>query len=226
MKFVGLLFCMTVFVAHSSAAPLCTPSPGMWCEQSLGDAGSLPYTAQPTKGVGNLNAIIGSIANGVTGADFYSVLIPDTKLFSASFLADLNGSPAESNAAIFLFDSQGNAVEGANEATLLGGFIGAPGIYYVGIAPNNNAPLYEAAGSLKPIFGIFTDGQSAKPLPGAGPVVQFTNTGCGDGCLGAYQITFSGTQFSNAPEPGSFALLGVALSASSLLYRFRSLRLS
>jgi hypothetical protein len=103
MKFPILLFCASALAATASASPLCTASPGTWCEAAVGDAGAFPKTGQATVGTGALNSIIGYIGNGTAGSDLYSIVIQNTSQFSATFAAyTANGAIGESNAAIYL----------------------------------------------------------------------------------------------------------------------------
>ncbi len=76
-------------------------------------------------GTGTLNSIIGNIGNGTIGADVYSIIIPNTTAFSASFASyTAGGATGETDAFIYLFDSTGHSVETAAENAMLGGFSG------------------------------------------------------------------------------------------------------
>jgi hypothetical protein len=222
MKFPILLLCASALAATASAAPLCTASPGAWCEATVGDAGAFPKTGQATVGTGAVNSIIGYIGNGTAGSDLYSIVIQNTSQFSATFAAyTANGATGESNAAIYLFNSQGRGIEAADEGTALTGFNSFSGIYYIGIVPDGNAPEYTVGANAFPIFTSLTNGQISLPVAGAGTIDRYSRNGCGVNCQGAYEIALNGAQYSNLPEPGSLALLGTAMSAFSLLCRVK-----
>jgi len=223
MKLPILLICASALVASSAGAvPLCTASPGTWCEAAVGDAGSFPINSQATMGSGTITSIIGNIGNGTAGSDVYSILIQNTSQFAATFGAyTANGVTGESNAAIYLYDAQGRGVEAAMEGTSLAGFNGAAGLYYIAITPAGNAPEYPASGSKFAIFAAFSNGQISLPVAGAGAIDAYSAAGCGTNCQGAYDITLSGAQYSNAPEPAPLALLGTVLTSLSFLYRFK-----
>jgi len=223
MKLPIFVICASALVVSSaSAVPLCTASAGTWCEAAVGDAGAFPINSQATMGTGALNSIIGNIGNGTAGSDVYSILIQNTSQFAATFGAyTANGVSGESNAAIYLYDAQGHGVEAALEGTSLTGFNGAAGLYYIGITPDGNAPEYSVNGNKFAIFSAFSSGQVSLPVAGAGVLDAYSGAGCGANCQGAYDITLSGAQYSNAPEPASLALLGTALTSLSFLYRFK-----
>jgi hypothetical protein len=50
------------------------------------------------------------------------------------------------------------------------------------------------------------------PVGGAGPITTYSFNGCGTACAGGYDISLSGAQYSNAPEPASIALTGLSFT--------------
>jgi hypothetical protein len=210
---VAMVFAMCALTIE--AAPFCTVSPGIWCEKGNGDAGSLPDSSQVTLGAGTLNSIIGQINDGTTGADMFSIFISNPAAFSANFAPyAANAVPGLAEAALYLFDFNGNGIEAADDGSIaLGAFAGPAGIYYIDISPDGNAPRYKTGGNSFPIFPAFTSGVIAMPVPGAGPIKNNSQNGCGTACQGGYDITFTGggVQPSNLPEPASMLLTGVVL---------------
>ncbi len=222
MKTAIFLMSAAALAVAAGAAPLCTTSPGTWCEAAIGDAGSFPGNSQATMGTGTVNGIIGNIGNGTAGSDVYSILITNTAQFSASLAAyTATGATGEDSAALYLFNAQGKGIEAALEGTALAGFNGTPGIYYVDVAPDGNNPEYTVTGNHFDMFTNFVNGQDSLPVAGAGSINVYTHNGCGVGCEGAYEVTLTGAQYSNLPEPGSLGLMGGAFAALSLFRRFR-----
>jgi hypothetical protein len=218
MKFAGLLFCAAVLAVTGKATPFCVPNSTTWCEVT--DAGPLPSNAQATIGTGTLDDIIGKIGDGTGGADMYSIYIPDPSDFSANWTG--YGSSPLTPAALYLFDLNGNGIEAADDGSpALGGFAGAPGFYFIDIAPDGNDPQYHTSGGNDPIF-TFSGGLTF-PNGGAGPITSYSKGGCGVDCEGGYDINLSGAQFSNLPEPGSMLLTGAAMMGlAGLLKRRRA----
>lgn len=223
MKTALLFVCVSVLAATAQASPFCSPSsPGTWCEQPVGpDAGQLISDAQYTLGIGSLNSIYGEI-NGTGGADMFAISIPNTAAFTAS-AAPASGTniKGDSQAALYLFDSSGHGIEAADDGTALAAFNGSPGIYFVDITGDGNTPEYTMGSNKLAIFAPFTAGQVSMPVSGAGALDNYSGAGCGADCAGGYEINLSGAQFSSAPEPGSLALAGSAISMLGLLCRFR-----
>jgi hypothetical protein len=222
MKIPILLVCASALAATAGATPFCTTSPGTWCEEAVGDAGAFPKTSQATMGTGALSSIIGIIGNGTAGSDLYSILIPDTGLFSATFAPyAANHISGESNAAIYLLNAQGRGVEAAQEGTALSSFNSIPGVYYIGIVPDGNDPEYRVSGTPFQLFTPFISGQDSLPVAGAEGISAYTHAGCGASCAGGYEISLTAAQYSNVPEAAPLALLGSGMSAIGLLRRFR-----
>jgi hypothetical protein len=211
---VAMVFAVCALTVE--AAPFCTVSPGIWCEKGQGDAGSLPASSQVTIGAGALNSIIGQINDGSSGADMYSIFISNPAAFSANFAPyAANAVPGLTEAALYLFDSNGNGIEAEDDGSIaLGSFTGPAGIYYIDISPDGNLPRYRTGGNSFPIFGAFTSGVIAMPVGGAGSIKNYSQNGCGTACEGGYNITFTGggVQNSNLPEPASMLLTGAVLA--------------
>jgi hypothetical protein len=214
MKFAVVLLWAGCALTMKAGA-FCTVSPGVWCEQGVGDAGSLPATSEPTLGTGALNSIIGQIGDGTAGADMYSILITNPAAFSANFAAyAANNVPGLTQAALYLFDSNGDGIEAADDGSVaLGSFTGPAGIYYIDIVPDGNTPQYRTGGNNFPIFTAFSSGVISLPVGGAGTIRNYSQNGCGTACQGGYDITFAGggVQYSNLPEPASMLLTGAVL---------------
>lgn len=221
MKFFVVLACSAGFALTVNAAPFCTVSATVWCEKGTGDAGSLPATSEATMGIGTLTDIIGQITEGTTGADMFSIFIPDPTVFSADFTPRSNNVVTGlDSAALYLFDSNGNGIEAADDGSApLAAFAGPAGIYYIAIAPDGSVPQYKHKGNFFPIFADFTSGADSFPVGGASSVVNFSKNGCGTDCQGGYDISLEGAEFSNLPEPGSMLLTGLALAAVGLARR-------
>lgn len=221
MKFVFALLCSAALSLTVHAAPFCTVSSTIWCEKTAGDAGSLPATSEPTMGTGTLTDIIGQIADGTTGADMFSIFIPDPSVFSADFTPRSNANISGlTDAALYLFDSNGNGIEAADDGSApLAAFAGSAGFYYIAIAPDGSVPQYRHKGNSFPIFADFTPGADSFPVADASSVANFSKTGCGADCQGGYDISLQGAEFSNLPEPASMLLTGLALAAVGVARR-------
>ena len=226
MKPLILFICASALATIAGAVPLCTISPGSWCEAAVGDAGGFIANAEATKGTGALNSIIGNIGNGTAGTDLYSILIENPAQFSATLAAYTStGYTGETNAALYLFDATGHGIEAASEGTALSSFVGPAGYYFVGVVPNGNLTEYTANGASSAVFNPFVNGQDSLPVAGSSALDKYSQDGCGTSCTGAYEVTLNGAQYSNLPEPGSLALFGVAFSTVSLIRRFKSTKL-
>jgi hypothetical protein len=218
MKFVAVLLFSAGCALTLKATPFCTVSPGVWCEKGAGDAGSLPATSETTIGTGTLNSIIGDLSDGTGGADMYSIYIADPSTFSANFDGDGNGGVTPlADAALYLYDSTGHGIEAADDSTpALGAFTGPAGIYYIAIAPNGNNPQYKTGGNSFLIFSAFNNSADSTPVAGAGAIANYSKNGCGANCEGGYDISLSGANYSNLPEPASVLLTLLGLGTLSL----------
>lgn len=222
MKIARILLIAAAMGAAAKAGIVCTVSPGVWCEKGAGEAGGLPASSEPTMGTGALNTIIGDLADGTGGADMYSIFIPNTSLFSANYTGYSNGVSPETQAALYLFDFNGNGIEAADDGSVaLGGFVGTPGFYYIDIVPDGNVPQYKSGGNSFPIFSTFVSGSVSSPVGGAGPIKNYSKAGCGANCEGGYDISLSGAQYSNLPEPASAGMMMLGLTALAALASMR-----
>lgn len=101
----------------------------VWNE--VGDAGSLPGTADVVLGIGALNQING-VVTGPPDTDMYLIRIANPATFSASGTGKLTFGPPS----LLLFDASGVGVTGYMDSTNTGAAISAanvtsPGLYYL-----------------------------------------------------------------------------------------------
>lgn len=182
----------------------------------VGDAGSLPSTAQVTFGGGPLTEIDGKLGDGTGGADMYEIMITDPTEFSA-VTVDINSNYII-DPSLFLFDSNGDALfavdsstDGTTQADIPQGTLDSltAGLYYLLIAPQGNEPENKGAKALfsdAPVSGVVSP-NSLKDL-----VIDRYSKG-GDGNSGKYEIDLTGAGFAAAPEPATIMLIGAGLLA-------------
>lgn len=181
---------------------------GVWVEQ--GDAPEL-LPGQLTIGLGSLDAIQGSI--GVSNdADLYCIRVVNYTIFRAT---TNNGLGSLVDTQLFLFDSAGMGVThndddpigGTLRSTLTAQFLTSNGIYYLGISAYNRDP--QGPNGLIWLNSPFNV-ERAPDGPGApGPLVSWTGTGG----TGTYEISLTGCEFCEVPEPGTIAVIGLGLAA-------------
>lgn len=203
------------FVTVASASFAAT-----WTE--VGDAGSLPATAQATGSLHTgLTAITGTRAGATAAerADLYMIEIKDVPTFTASTLA-ADGGAASFDSRLHLYRLNGTGVQFnddlpggiAGGSKILGsaGIITAPGYYLIGIDAYSSTSAPSSAGGFIWTTGSPWDVQKAPDGPGAGGVLSGWGTGAG-GATGTYTIALTGA--SAVPEPTTMAALGLGLAA-------------
>ncbi|MEQ9616737.1 MAG: hypothetical protein RLN60_01740 [Phycisphaerales bacterium] len=208
----------------------------VWCEPSPGDAGSLPASANSTKGAG-MNAVIKGTLTGfmpftVRGSaergeplpadfeDMYLIRIVDPINFVASTVDSIPGMQTSFDSQLFLFDFQGRGVlanrddpmTAAGGATLL--------------ANSNDGS--GASVSQPGLYYLAISGQLNDPINEAGmPIFDFgdpheisgpdgvmanqrrVDSWVGDGPFGDYFIQLQGVSFAENPCPGDCDLNGI-----------------
>ncbi len=190
-----------------------------WTE--VGDAGESLAGADITVGLGSLTTIDGTLIDlgGETDdVDVYQISIVDTTAFAVSVTADLS---VDNDAAMWLFDSNGFIVGGADFSDIFpgfddradgdcelpsapclpeffaGDFAGGPtGIYYLGFS------LFATDPEVGPGFPL--SGWDRFPLPFQ---------------TGPYSLSLSGVEFSVVPVPAAAWLFGSALGLLGWLRR-------
>ena len=95
-----------------TCALVSTASGQVWVE--VGDAGSLPFDAQPIIGCGPLSGIAGATGPG-DFEDMYLIQISDPDLFAASTSNAINGGSASFNTQLWLFDLNGLGIAGNDD---------------------------------------------------------------------------------------------------------------
>lgn len=177
----------------------------IWAE--IGDAGSLPGTAQNTTGSAPLSSITGTLT--AADEDMYLISITNAATFSAT---TVGGTAVDTQ--LFLFDSLGFGVYANDDfvdsvvlqSTLPAGDGNSPttdGLYYLAISEFDNDPV--SLGGL--IFPSTPFGTVHGPTgPGGGQAVSGWTSASGGG--GAYSIQLTGAAPANVPEPISLLLLG------------------
>jgi len=187
----------------------------------VGDAGSLPATAEVTTGIGALTAIHGTLDPATADiADMYKIFVTGGGTFSATTVGG-----ASFDTELYLFDSAGIGIYANDDVT---GFLGpstlpagmaltpiASGLYYLAISQccfepsNGSGAIFNASFDHNAIVGATQSG-------GALPITTYAGTSYQASGGGAYTITLTGAQFvatvSSVPEPGTLFLLftGVA----------------
>lgn len=188
-------------------------------------AGTLPGTAEDLTGM-NVTQILGSLPDPLgtdpLGVNMFKITITDFTDFSAETVNA--GSFGIPDTILFLFDASGMAVEanddidGGNTLSLLPAGSGptSNGTYFLAITRSQQSPLDMDGNEL---FTIFNSTDVVGPNSGVGPVAGwdggvFTNP---DFDLQDYDIMLTGTSPGAAPEPATWALIGVGFLA--LLFR-------
>ena len=165
-------------------------SAGTWTES--GDAGNTPGTAQNSTGAGTLTTIYGSL-NVATDTDVYKIYISDTASFSITMVGTaLSG---DNDTELYVLDSLGHLLFSDDD--------GGPGWLSQLNAGQFSA---NAAGYYLVAYNLFSSSPIGNPVTGwtVNPVPAQT---------GAVQLNFTSAQFSKqVPEPGSVALLAIALA--------------
>jgi hypothetical protein len=192
----------------------------VWTE--VGQAGSLPSTAQVTAGLGSLTGIKGTILSA-NEVDMYAIRIIDPTHFSATTV----GTPGTLNGThLFLFDSSGHGVyanidatTGAGRSTLPAGSPLGPqtaGLYYLAIASFGRDPISAPNNDLIfpdfPFTGVF----GPTGPGGADAISGYAGAGS---ATGSYTINLTGA--AAVPEPSSLVLgvVGVGCVAVALYRR-------
>ncbi len=199
------------FALAISSAAAATP----WLE--IGDAGSLPGTAQITIGGGPLTIISGNIFSS-SDEDMYLINISNPAAFSATTVGT-GGTAFDTQ--LFLFDSTGLGVYTNDDAVGLRSTLPAahalgpalPGQYYLAISTFDNDPV-SGAGLIFPntfpgVFGPTGPG-------GAAPITGWA----GAGSTGTYNIHLTGANF-GVPVPGTVLLVATGLLGVGTLRRRR-----
>ncbi|MDG3005335.1 DVUA0089 family protein [Paludisphaera mucosa] len=193
---------------------------GSWVE--IGDAGSLPSTAQYVLGSGPLDLISGQLADEFD-VDVYAIYVDGGGTFSASTVG-----LTSVDTKLFLFDASGLGVYGNDDADVftLQSLLPAgdpltplaAGVYFLAVTSYPIDPL-SAGGSifLQPLFPEEVVGPVGPG--GSSPVTGYD----GSGEAGAYGISLTGARFINntaVPEPSTLtmtagaAALGLGVGAA------------
>jgi hypothetical protein len=192
----------------------------------VGDAGSLPGSAQVvTGGGGSLTAITGSLGGppGLPGAgvgdfqDMYLIDIKDPFAFRASTL-DEHGGSADFDAQLWLFYEDGRGLLGNQDATFgatgalllnqsndgSGAELVTPGRYLIAITGAGSVPLGGPQNELMFDFTLGAGEISGADGPGGGgnPIMDWTTPGE----FGLYQIALEGVS-TIVPAPASVVVL-------------------
>lgn len=209
----------------------------------IGDAGSLPGTAQPVIGGGGpLTKINGELTGppGLPGAglgdyeDMYLIFINDPGIFRASTLLADDGF-ANFDPSLWLFNADGTALLGnldagigTQDALLLGesndgsgAMITAPGLYLLAISGSPNIPL--GGISTQPMFNFgATAGEISGPDGPGGGLDQITDWS-GPGGFGLYSIALQGVSTIVPAPAGLCALSGLLIGVGRRRRSFRCL---
>jgi hypothetical protein len=172
-----------------------------WTE--IGDAGSLPATAQIPTGTGVLDSIVGTIDYG--DVDVYQIRVTGGGTFSA---AAVGAYPLFLDPQLYLFDSTGRGVYANDDesppdpifppgrAVLPAGdplTPMAPGIYFLAISTAYLEPV-SSGGFIFPCMGCAPSLVAGPSGPGGGsPITGWSGTPFS---AGSYTITLTGAEFS------------------------------
>lgn len=181
------LFALLVASAPAVASP--------WNE--IGDAGSLPASAQTTAGSGPLTSIQGRLATDID-QDVYCIRVTDPAAFQAVLTC-----VAFSGNDLWLFDAAGVGV--AHNDACSGGQtnVGSPlvttgGLYYLAVSPSADDALNGALPIWNPPSA---SGQRSPDGPGApGPISGWSNAGVVSN-FNNYTIQLSGASFCDPATP-------------------------
>jgi hypothetical protein len=184
-------------------------------------AGRLPATAQNTSGAGSLDVILGELTD-LTEVDMFWIRIADAMAFSASTVPD---PFTVADPELFLFDRLGKGVYANDDANGSQSELPAAhplgpasaGLYLLAIGRFDNEPVSSSG-------FIFTQNAGVNgPTAGGGSPI----TGWDDNVTGRidlntfYQISLTGGEFANIPEPATLILSGAGLLLAYLLKRRR-----
>lgn len=216
----GVIAAGLAALAATAVAPASVVFGPEWDE--VGDAGSLPGSAQTVLGTGPVGQIRGSLATTAFGGDqqdMYLINITGpTAVLGGPFVATTDSSLGGStsfDSALWLFDANGLGLLGTTSATFSGGaatlgnfatdgtglVITTPGLYYLAISVADSVPL---SGSSLPIFLFTTPGEVSGP-DGSGASTPIAGWTTGSGGGGDYIIKLTGVSF--IPGPAGWAVL-------------------
>ena len=208
-----------------AVALICVLSTTSWAAtwSEVGDAGSLPGTAQGTgAGPGPLTSISGTVAAS-GDADMYQIFISSPGTFSATTV----GTPGTLNdTQLFLFDAGGLGIYANDDtsptfrSTLPAGNANSPttpGLYYLVISGFDVDPTSSGG----EIFDDSFTGVHGPTGPGGGSPISGYSGGSG---TGTYTINLTGADPSDVaavPEPTTLALLGSGIAGLVVRRRLR-----
>jgi hypothetical protein len=192
-----------------------------WTE--IGDAGSLPATAQIPTGSGALTAISGTLSPSTAdGQDMYRIYITGGGTFSATTVGGVSF-----DSELFLFDSTGKGTYANDDvsgqsapSTLPAGNALTPlvaGYYYLAIT-QCCSEASSSGGAIFTVAGSANNSVSGPTGAGGGSAISgYTGAFNQSPGGGAYTIFLTGAQISAVSEPNSAALMVFgALSLSGM----------
>ena len=209
----NLLAIVFALLAASRSAESAT-----WVQQ--GTPGDLPATAQSTGGLGDLEAIIGTLPVAFNSVHMYAIKVTDFAIFSAT--AANAGTSVDFDTMLFLFDESGKGVYFNDDSqpdladvrsTLPPNDPNGPtanGRYYLAITGYGRFP-HSSGGSIFPENYVFEDVHGPTGPGGASAIAQWI----GDDLSidGPYRIDLTGAGFAETPESATFGISGIALLA-------------
>jgi hypothetical protein len=198
----GILLALLVFEPSTHAAS--------WTE--IGDAGSVPGTAQIPTGVGALDTILGTIGFG--DVDMYQIFVTGGGTFSA---AASGAFPGFLDPQLYLFDSTGRGVYANDNEFPPNPFFSpgravlpaghpltplAPGIYYLAISGIDLEPV-SSGGFIFPCLICTPTAVVGSTGPGGGsPITDWSGLPF---TAGSYTITLTGAEFT-PPMPSAISV--------------------
>jgi len=192
----------------------------------VGDAGSLPGSAQVVSGTGPLSTIRGTLSSTAFGGDqqdMYLIYITaPTMILGGGFSATTSqaaGGSTEFQSALWLFDFNGFGLLGTTASEQMASFGGGatmgnastdgtgimitvPGLYYLAISIADSVPL-DASGNAIFAFGSAAGEVSGPDGPGGLAPIGGWSSGAADG--GEYIIKLTGVSF--VPTPAAAVML-------------------